>query len=116
MFYFVIPFPNVSVTVVKQNLVLLRCDVSIVSSITSNVVIVWKVNDTEVEQYKGSITVTEDSTFYESYYNTSKTNDMLTVNDIYTVYQCQATIETSPPINNTSNVTLNVGKYNLIVT
>ena len=105
----VVPFPNVSVTAFYQTPLLLRCDVSIVSGITSNAVIVWKVNDTEVEQYNGNIT--EDNTSYGYYYTINKTNDMLTVNNTYTAYYCQVVVETIPPINGTVSITINVGEY-----
>ena len=83
----------------------LRCDVDIVKGITSNVNIVWKMNNREVQGVNGNIT--EEVTSYTYYYNDSM--ELNTNSDV--VYQCQVIINASPPISNTDNITINAGKY-----
>jgi len=94
------------VTAIAQNIgdpLSLRCDVSTVKGITSSVDIVWMTNGGTPIVLAGNVTANE--TAYVYYYNSSKT---LTINDNNTVYQCQVVINTSPVINITGNVTLNV--------
>ena len=79
----------------------LKCDVSIVTGITSNAYITWMANGNELEQYNGN--VTENTTAY-TYYNNG--TEELTLNDNNTVYQCQVTINNRSMEND--NLTLNV--------
>ena len=79
----------------------LKCNVSIVTGITSNVYITWRANGNELEHYNGN--VTENTTAYTYYYNGT---EELTLNDNNTVYQCQVTINNRSMEND--NLTLNV--------
>ena len=79
---------------------LLKCDVSIVKGITSDINITWTANGNKLEPENGN--VTENTTAYTYYYNGEK----LTLNDNNTMYQCQVTINNRSQESDT--VTLNV--------
>ena len=78
----------------------LKCDVSIVRGITSDVYIAWTANGNELEPYNGN--VTENTTAYVYYYD----GERLTSNDNNTMYQCQVTINNRSQENDT--ITLHV--------
>ena len=78
----------------------LKCDVSIVRGITSDVNITWIANGNKLESYNGN--VTENTTAYTYPYN----GERLTLNDNNTMYQCQVTIDNRSQENDT--LTLNV--------
>ena len=105
---FTVPLPKVSVTALNKRIgspLLLRCDVTTVRGITSDVDIVWKINNTETMKSFNAGNVAEERTSYVYYYNSS-TN--LSPNDNNTVYQCQVIINTTPLINNTDTIILNI--------
>ena len=74
------------------NRLLLKCDVSIVRGITSDVYITWTANGNQLESYNGN--VTENTTAYTYYYTGTK---VLTLNN-YITYQCQVTINNRPNV------------------
>ena len=90
----------------------LRCNVSTVKGITSNVSIVWMTNGKKLKQEDGN--VKENKTNYTYGYNNYSKN--LTANDNNMVYHCQVIINTSrSSISGTGSVTLNLGEYNVII-
>lgn len=99
--YYVVPPPDIDATAISQVIgsqLSLRCDVTTVKGITSNLSIKWLTNGTEKEHNN----VTENKTMYTLYYNGS---GKLTSDDNNTVYQCQASINN---VSRIYNLTLNV--------
>ena len=85
------------------DLLSLKCDVSIVRGITSDVNITWTANGNKLESYNGN--VIENTTAYTYYYDGTKG---LTLNDNYTIYQCQVTINNRSQESDTLTLQLNV--------
>lgn len=101
------PLPEVSVTALSQHIgspLSLECVVTTVRGITSEVDVVWKINNTKImKRFDGN--VTEERTSYVYYYN-GDTN--LNPSDRNTVYQCQVIINTTPLINKTGAITISM--------
>ena len=109
MYYilYVVPI-NVIGRAISQNvgdLLSLRCDVSIVRGITSNMDIVWLTGGNVIANYNESEIMTESKFAYTLYYNGS---EKLTLNDNNTVYQCQVLINNMSFID---NLILNVTEH-----
>ena len=113
MFFFLVPTPTVSVTNVSTQTVgqslTLQCEVTTVRGITSRVDIVWSSNGTVLRRMNNVSSTTMDNSlvFTDSY-----TISQLSTTDEGRVIQCTVTINASPLVMNSNNITLNVtGEY-----
>jgi len=105
-----VPEPEVSVTTLNTQTVgqslTLECSVTTARGITSRVDIIWSRNGEEVKRTEG-VGVNSTTGNIMMYTNTYIISQLsATDNDIE--YQCEVMINTSPPVMDTSSVTLNV--------
>ena len=108
---YLVPTPNtVNVTVISTQAVgqplTLECNITTVRGITSRVDIVWSSNGEELRRIKGAIvSFTSDSLVtYTDYYNALQLN----TSDDGRVYQCKVFVNTTPPLMDDDNITLDV--------
>ena len=113
MFIVTVPIPNVNITApnnqtVGQSLTL-QCEVTAVRGITSTVDIVWSSDGRELEKTNNlSATTMGNSLVYTNNYTFSQ----LTKTDDDRMIRCEVVINTTPPVNNSEIITLNViGEY-----
>ena len=111
LFSLIVPSPTVEVIAIGSQTMgdklSLRCDVNITKGISSSVILVWKINDTE----RGEIAIyplNNTSVMYTNFLNISSLNST----DNNTVYNCQAVINTSLSVNvsdiDNANLTINI--------
>ena len=107
LFSLIVPSPTVKVIAIGSQTMgdklSLRCDVNITKGISSSVILVWKINDTE----RGEIVkypLSNTSVMYTNFLNISSLNST----DNNTVYNCQAVINTSLSVNVSDNASLTI--------
>ena len=112
--YVLVPAPSVvinapTIQIVGQSLIL-KCDVTAVKGITSNVNVIWSRDGISLKRTEG-ITVnsmTRQSLLYKDAYNIAQ----LSTADENKTYKCMAVIAASSSVRTTQSVTLNVtGKF-----
>ena len=97
-----------STQTVGQSLTL-QCEVTTVRGITSRVDIVWSSDGTVLRRINDTTATTMDNSLV---YTDSYTISQLSTDDEGRVIQCEVLINSSPPVINNANVTLDVtGKY-----
>ena len=108
--YISVPAPSVTVHTPKNQIVgqslTLKCDITTVRGITSNVNLIWSSNGVNIKRTEG-INVnsrTSNSLLYKDSYNISQ----LSTDDENRTYNCMAVIATPSPVKTTESVTLNV--------
>ena len=108
IFCFVVPTPNVTITVLsdQSTFLSLRCDATTVMGISSSVDIVWMKDDTEIlreNDAEGDPINNATVMLYTSHYYNN-----VTMTDDNTTYHCQAIINTSPTVKSSDNYNLHV--------
>ena len=94
---------NSTAQIVGQSLTL-ECSVTTVRGITSRVDIVWSSDGSVINTINGvNISMSRGST---AEYSATYTIPLLSTTNDGRTYQCEVVINTSPPISNSSNITL----------
>ena len=107
--YISVPTPIVNVTAMVTQTVgqalILKCQATIVSSITSRVDIVWNSNSKVLRRINSITPIILNSSLL---YRDSYTISQLSTTDDGRVIQCEVVINTSPPVMATDSITLDV--------
>ena len=112
LFAYIVPIPNVNMSVTEAQIpvvgqsLTLECSVTTVRGITSRVDIVWSRDGLQVQMIVGAnITLlSEKFAVYEALY----TIPLLSTTEDGRVYQCEVVINTSPPVMANDNMMLDV--------
>ena len=108
--YILVPAPSVIVNTPKDQIVgqslMLKCDITTVRGITSNVNVVWSSNGRNLKRTDGINvnSMTSNSLLYKDSYNIAQ----LSTADENRTYHCMAVIAVSSPVKITGSATLNV--------